>query len=249
MRRSLLLVPLLVGMLALTGVSAVSAQAELPEFGQCVKASPKKSGKYSDKNCQTEVGAGGKFNWGPINPIDPIGFNDEDRGATFRYFGFIVICPKSESTTFVLGPRDVVTKIVYVDCTLHRLFFCSSPEAAAGTIETSSLTGTLGYIARETHEVGVDYTGEEGVIARFQCGSEPPVTLKGSVIAKVTGDVNKMSAKSDATFEEKGGTQVPDELEGGVPDTPIAEIGGEEGPATITAVEKESGKEKIEIKG
>ncbi len=249
MRRLLLLVPLLVGMLALTGISAVSAQAELPEFGQCVKASPKKSGTYSDKNCQNEVGTGGKFNWGPINPIDPIGFNDEDRGATFRYFGFIVICPKSESTTFIFGPRDVVTKIVYVDCTLHRLLFCSSPEAASGTIETASLTGALGYIDKATHEVGVDYTGEGGVIARFQCGSEPPVTLKGSVIAKVTGDVNKMSAKSDATFEEKGGTQVPDELEGGVPDTPIAEVGGEEGPATITAVEKETGKEKVEIKG
>jgi hypothetical protein len=251
MRRALLLPLLLVGVLSLLGATAVGAQAAEPEFGQCVKASPKGSGEYSDKNCQDNVGKGGKYNWVPINPIDPIIFRDEDRGATFVFFPFIVTCRKSESFTEYFGPRQMFTRIVYVECTFRRIIFCTTGGAAEGTIETTEMTGTLGYISREKHEVGVDFTGEGGVLASFQCGSEPPVTIRGSAIAKVTGDVNKMSSKNDLTFEEKEGVQVPSAFEGGPLDVPIAEIGGEEVPGTISAVEKESGeaKAKIEIKG
>ena len=248
MRRALLLSLLLVGAISLMGVASVSAQAEEPEFGQCVKAA-KKSGEYSDKNCQSlSAGKAGKYNWQPINPIDPIVFRDEDRGAVFVFFPFIVVCRKSESFTTYFGPRQMFTRIVYVECSFRRIIFCTSGGSPVGTIETTEMTGNLGYISREKHEVGVDFTGEGGVIASFQCGSEPPVTIRGSAIAKVTGDVNKMSSKNNLTFEEKEGVQVPSAFEGGIPDTPLAEIAGEEVPGTIAAVEKESGEQKIEIK-
>jgi len=263
MRRSMLLLSL-IGALAVLGVSAGAAQAQPPEFGQCVKVSPKGSGEYKDKNCQDNLGKGGAYDWIPI--VKPFIFNDEDRGATFRYYvGFppfrfvvVVTCKKSESYTDYISRYDVITHIVYVECSLrieHILYPCTTPGSAQGTIETQSLAGTLGYTNEADTEVGIDFAnaelGSAGALTTIECDGLRTV-ISGSVIAKVTGDVNKMSAKNDQTYAETEGVQTPDQLEGGPLDTPLADstFGEEHGEAaaTIAAVEKESGKEKIEIK-
>jgi hypothetical protein len=260
MRRSMLL-PTLLGALAMLGVPAGAAQAsELPEFGQCVKVA-KGSGEFKDKNCLESVGKGGNFAWTPL--VGPIRYNDEDRGATFRYFVsfppfrvvVVVTCKKSESLTEYVNPKDVRTLITYVECSTRIegiVYECSTPGLSSGTVRTSELAGSLGYIDEASKEVGIDFAS---------VGDEPLTTIechglvtkiRGAVIAKVTGNVNKMSAKNDQTYEEREDAQVPDAFEGGPPQSPFAESQfGEqsgEGFATIAAVEKESGEEKIEIK-
>lgn len=51
--------------------------------------------------------------------------------------------------------------------------------------------GTLGYVAREKKEVGIDFARDGGPVTEFICGNRV-VVVEGSVIGKMISAVNKL---------------------------------------------------------
>jgi hypothetical protein len=74
-----------------------------------------------------------------------------------------------------------------------------------GQIVFGPLEGRLGYIEKEPLRVGSSYhVAVPGSIVTFSCeGAE--VTIEGSVIAEITGDVREASGTETLTFAVNGG--------------------------------------------
>jgi hypothetical protein len=103
---------------------------------------------------------------------------------------------------------------------------CTSAGAAAKTIVTNAISGTLGVLKEEKFEVGIALKSEGGPIAEFEC--YPPtqkftsanLQLRGAMIAKLTGDVGVFNKKFTLTIAGGPGTEI-EAFEGGSPEVPF----------------------------
>jgi hypothetical protein len=138
-----------------------------------------------------------------------------------------VKCTADTNAGEVTGPTTGLVRIRFTGCE-SKTFPCNSPGAAAGEIVTTVLSGILGYVNRETKEVGLDLSNPAGaLLAEFQCVNLR-FAVRGSVIGKVT-PVNKPvipPSRFIVKFVQKAGKQSIMKLAGGPVDILETSVNG-----------------------
>lgn len=212
----------LVAVFAFSAVVAASASAEFPEYKTCIKAVPKNTGNFSDKNCSVKVGGTGKYELGAWNQGKKLAFKGKngvstldsyipENEATFWTGGTIVgtvTCKSAKSAGELTGPKTSTVTVEFKTCASEGKK-CTSPAAKSGVIKTKLLTATLGFIEGGVGS-NVDVESGVGKSAEFNCeGLE--ISTTGSVIGVNTGNIDTFSKEGTQTFavNGKGGQQVP----------------------------------------
>ncbi len=157
----------------------------------------KKKAKYTDSNCTTlsgkikkevfvpsEKGEYEKTGGGAFTAAGGKGVlesythlcNDEQtepHECEGPYLPAAVECASETGSGEALGSKEVSNvHVAFHNCVLFESIPCTSPSAAPGEIQTSTLKGELGYIEKAGHKVGVSLTpaaGKEALFAKFDC--------------------------------------------------------------------------------
>lgn len=229
----------LAAVFALGAVAVADASAELPAVFECATAAKvggKYTGKYTEKKCakeattkEVEEGKKNKYEWREWDkePSKAKTFKGKGGSADLAVQGSVTVtCAKSSDSGKFTGPKtagDVVA--IFSGCEVAGIK-CEN-TSKAGEIKTNPLDGEVGYIegAGTGHPVvGADLKPESSpYFAEFECKESPfPLRLRtgGSVIGEVT-PVNTLTKEATFHFREAGGKQIPEEFEGGLPDTLI----------------------------
>jgi hypothetical protein len=216
----------LVAMFALGAVAATSASAELPEYKTCIKASPKESGKFNNKEC-TVASKGGKKEgdyelgeWNKGKKVTFTGKNGEstldsyipEKESEFWTGGTIagkVVCKSGKSKGSITGPKTSTVTVEFKTCSSEGKK-CTSKGAKTGTIDTNPLNTVLGF-DEKSEVVSLVEGGKEGTSpsAAFNCEGLA-IETTGSVLGVDTGNINKIAKESTQTFKvnAKGGQEV-----------------------------------------
>lgn len=193
----------LIAVFALAAVFASGAQAG--EFGKCEKANPKKTGKYSEKSCETlAVPANtGKYEWVPYAgpPIATASFGGE---SSLKGGAGEIKCKRAFDTGEITGPKTNKEKFTFIECELLPFkFVCKNgeteiegkkvPSLATFNLKTKLLDhGEKGPSGKEpaekevwnvieAEEENVGFTGKGFFLAAFECGPGIPFEVTGSV--------------------------------------------------------------------
>ncbi len=234
----------------------------LPEFGRCVKQTPKGSGKnavytggYTTSSCTTlSVTNEGKYEWlagaGSGNT-----FSSSGGAATLQTVGgTIVKCSASSGSGTYTGAKDETGTVTLTGCASgpkSAPVACQSSGASAGEIRSGSLEGGIDFI-KENEEgvkpvVGLDLKGTSGGdLLSFECGGAA-TTVSGSVIVPITS-VDKMSSAFQLSAKETSGNQSVEAFEEGSKDTLGFASGGGEEAGGLTARATDRNAEALEIK-
>ena len=214
----------LVAVLGLVGVlAATSASAATPKWFECVKAEPKNTGEWTEKNCKTAATPGtGKYvlkeGVGKAKATKSKG-GPAVLSVKFWAGDDEVKCGSSKSEGTPEAPNFLKKiSITYKKCGSLGAP-CKSTGAKSGEIKMSGLEGELGYIKGTSSTVGIKLMSETepgtetkngGPIAKFNCILEqkgkPPIenyivaTVEREAIAEVTGDVGAISKESSFVF-------------------------------------------------
>jgi hypothetical protein len=179
---------------AIVAVAATSASA-LPEWGQCFA---KKGGKYANSNCTEKAKAGaGEFEFRKGTAIAHKGFTGaggtgvlntlletckrenqkineicggEETDETIPSY---VECESENAKGEASGTKDVSNvQVTFHGCKLLGTASCNN-TGKEGEIKVNTLKGTLGYINKSQHEVGVDLTPakKKAPFAEFACSN------------------------------------------------------------------------------
>jgi hypothetical protein len=204
MHRRGLLVAVVLGALALTGVMSAAAQAA-PEYGTCVKAAPKNTGHYSDSACQDEVAGTGKYEWVPGPGAKP-GYSSKSKTTVFGApDGDDLRCRASTDAGAVTGVTSAVDTITLTGCESEGQP-CTSEGQAPGTVRTFELLSTLEEL---DGRAVVGYAGNgplvdgEHLIVEFVCRTSGASAVLGrirGVTRAAVSPLDVMSAKESLTF-------------------------------------------------
>jgi hypothetical protein len=203
------------GTLAVAGIAAASASAELPEYMMCGKAAKVDKefvGHYSSALCteESKVATGGEYELEK-------GF----KKATFtaKSGRSILATPeiaeriecKSTSTSGELsGTKQVKDVVITASGCEASGARCNSAGAKSGHIVTNALKGEFGYIAGKGTK-----TPTVGLLLSQESTAYASEFTSGPIISEVTGDVNAVSAEATYTFRQSGGEQQFTSFEGG----------------------------------
>jgi hypothetical protein len=129
----------------------------------------------------------------------------------------------------VTGPKTGTIKITFTGCEFVTLGVpCNTVGVPPGTIVTTTLLMTLGYINGPKKEVGIDLsTATGGPLMEFTCAGLT-VTVTGSAIGKIT-PVNKVIAPPGhfaLRFTQAAGKQKPTKFEAEPTDVLFTSFGG-----------------------
>lgn len=262
-------------------IAASAANAALPEIGRCAKVAPtvegkkkKYKGKFSNHSCTHESKSGaGKFEWTPgagaekefesPGTLEPVTLETAA--------GTKIACANSKSIGEYTGGKTETVELSLYECKdLATNEPCQSlrpeetpPTPEEGTILSKALTGELGFISDKGKKpaTGWDYKPASGsVLFEFECGPVSPpgvgtkVKIEGSFIGQVHKFVDKMTEEYFLTYQQKGGVQVPEMLEGASKDTLTVNFLTTSLESTTEAlgyeaeVEEQSTSERLEIK-
>lgn len=249
----------LVAAVAISLVGVASASAVEPEFGICKKEAGAATHEYTDAAC-TKLSVGGntgKYKWLPGPNGTKGNFTAKTGAAALKTpaLGSEVECKASSNKGKTLTDKTVkVEKLVFTGCKSNGEVCQGKPKGKpkAGTIETYTLNGKIGYINAAKNEVGTDLTGSGpgGLLAKFFCGPVEILT-RGSVIGNTEGIINKKPAATHKEiFKEVGGVQDPEKLEGEPKDVLLTEFPGIAPGTEFESVQEASAtvKGKLEIK-
>jgi hypothetical protein len=252
---------ILTGSLAAASVTAVKAQAVLPELGRCVKAPSEKvekatifHGGYVDSGCvEKNEGHFGKFEWLP-GTAGGKKFSGESKAATLETTGGKKVkCVGSTSKGEYTGTKTATLALTLTGCTLAGES-CQTSSATPGQITTSPLQATLGFIkdVENGSEVisllGWDLSSGSALISG-ECGaSKQSLVVTGSVIGAISA-ADKMLSGYGLKFAETAGKQLPEAFEEEAKDTLSASFGGAPAEQTgLKATQKIVNEEKLEFK-
>jgi hypothetical protein len=161
-----------------------------------------------------------------VGPL-PQSFSSKIKASTLETVGGLKItCTAGTDAGQVTGPQTLTVAIKLSGCLLNGAS-CSS-SGAPGEIETSTLTGTLGYIKAAKKKVGVDLASPGAPIIAFGCLEDLRVIVTGSVIGKL-GPVDTVVAPPKhftLHFAQKAGKQKPTKFEAGPTDVLETSLGG-----------------------
>ncbi|MFI4984350.1 MAG: hypothetical protein ACHQAV_00010 [Solirubrobacterales bacterium] len=139
-----------------------------------------------------------------------------------------LVCTADTNAGEITGSQTGSVTIAFTGCALKKVP-CNTPGRPSGTIVTSLLSLSLGYINKAKKEVGIDLASAAGgVFAEFGCGSALRGVVLGSVIGRIT-PVNKKvipAAFFTLRFTQAIGIQKIINLEGGPPDVLETSFGG-----------------------
>lgn len=221
---------------AFAPAGALAAEPALYECAKQTKVEKKYHGRFTEKKCATEATeaqqAEGKKNAYELREGigKGKGFKGKGGGTNLEVKGLGgVTCTASSDAGAFTGPKTAgKVSVVFKGCAL--LGHSCENASKAGEIKTNTLKGEIGYINKETHEVGVDLSPETGLYeATFHCG-EIEMRVSGSVIGVVKSPLNVFTKVATLDFEQAAGRQDVEGFEGEPNDTlgtEIAKLGTE----------------------
>jgi hypothetical protein len=205
---------------ALGAVLAASASAELPEYRVCAKASPKNTGEYTSKTCATKVGTpkSGAYEVEEWTAAKKKTFKAKGGGAKFTSYikgmGIVgsVACKSTKASGEITGSSTSSLKLELAGCMSEGGTCTTKGDKKKGQIILGPLEGSLGFIQHEPLRIGIAY--HVTIPASLTCEGRE-VTVDGSMIGEITGDVNEASATQTLTFAvNSGGEQEVTSFEG-----------------------------------
>jgi len=220
------------------------ASGSLPELGRCVKVAGK-TGAYKYKNCVKQaVGATGAYEWEPGPGALP-GFNVEASEAKLETVGHVKInCASSSITGAWTGSKTATVKVELRGCASAGRGCGVNPGKPTEITNEEPLEGELGFVHQgEQPKVGLDLKPKapSTVLFTFTCGGPPELTapepwvVEGSIIGKYRYIDARPRLEFGLRYEASAGKQIPQQFEGGVKDTPIANRLTESGQLTEEA--------------
>jgi hypothetical protein len=249
------------GVLETATATAVRSQAALPEVGRCVLAPSTGEGKekayhgvFEDKGCTTEAqGDEGKYEW--IAGAAKAKFKSKSGKATLQGVGGgAVTCASSSVAGEYTGQKTLAATVTFKGCKSGAgKQTCQSSAAPSGEIVSSRLTGVLGFVQDERTEagllvsVGLDLSAQPSLLTAQCDGAGEELVVDGSVIAPIA-KIDAMSKTFSAAYAASAGRQSPEQFEGEANDTLTATFGAGAEQAGLSAAEKISNEESLEIK-
>ena len=230
----------LVAAVAMSAIAATGASAANPEFGRCIKVTPKSVSNYDGAKCtklasedpgtEAEKLAKGNYKWfaafGSEKPLEKTGFTAVLKPETIATLetkdGKKVTCTKLTAKAKFTGNKTIEgTQTDFSECESSGIK-CNTEGAGVGVIKVSELEGELGVISKGETGIkdkigtvvwpkgGTATSGSEFV--EFACGGLV-VKVKNSVIAPITSNAMKLTATVKYTASK--GVQKPTKFLGG----------------------------------
>ena len=133
-----------------------------------MKAVPRNSGHYSEKECSKAVASGGKYERASAVGVEDVSGKTKTVVIATSGVGFNLTCKKSTSAGEITGPSEGGEEVItFSDCTTEDKP-CQNIGGAAGVFKTNPLWTTLVSAAE------VEFTalagGREGLFVEFECG-------------------------------------------------------------------------------
>jgi hypothetical protein len=205
-------VPLVAVMAVMAGAAAsAAAYPAYPEYKKCVKASPKNTGEYTEKECKTSATPAktGKFELEPWKEGDNWEFTSKSKSSTITAKSTLgvaetVVCKKDSGTgSIVTAGYFTEETLTFTGCRANGSRTQPCENVGTEEIETAHLVGLLVYLPGES-TIGerLNFAQEHGPFAVFRCGAET-VELEGEVI----GTVENTSKGPKVTFTVVAGKQ------------------------------------------
>jgi hypothetical protein len=191
-------------------IGVASASAALPAFFEC-KSVGKGKGTFKE-GCKVQR-AGGGFE--PAELTKELVIKGQGGSGTFHLHGSgEFTCAFSHIEGKVASAKVLKKVVVTFEGCSEIGDKCTTEGQKAGTIETTELEGTLGYISKANGEVGLDVKAESGTImVEYHCRTFE--LWKGSLIGRMT-PINAFAKEFTLAWTINGdGTQAVRELEGG----------------------------------
>jgi hypothetical protein len=257
----------LAAVLAISGLGAATASAEAPEFGRCLKVTPKSLSNFDNAKCvkvasedagsEAEKLKKGNYQWfsGVVNNKFTTKMNEATIVTLESVGGTKFTCRGGTgSGEYVTsGSNKDVAKVLlkFTGCEIPAGKL-ESPGAGEGNVNFAPLAGTIGFetitedtpakdhIALELHAEG------GGNIAEFRCAGLPFV-VRGSLLHKIAANAMKLTATEK--FMAAKGKQKPEHFAGGTMGEHILEVSTGGGPFEqlgFTMAETLTNEEKIE---
>jgi hypothetical protein len=195
----------LVAVVAVSGLAAVSASAEAPEIGRCVKVAPG-SGHFATAKC-TSHKTGGEFEWLP--GAEKTKFTGVGGVGTLEtVLKLRVTCKTEASSGEFTSPKTAGNILVTFKGCESGGFKCSTSGAALGEIKTNTLAGTIVWENKPKHKTALDLVpASTELFVEFNCG---PLNakVKGSVLTNVKA--GEMKTVIPLKFTDVEGRQKPE---------------------------------------
>jgi hypothetical protein len=200
--------------LTLSATAAAGASAATPTWFVCAKAVSSGAGDYTGKTCleSTKVTSGGKYELKEGLGKDKA-FKGKGAAAVLSAKVLAtsenIECASSKSVGVpALANLATGVAITFKKCKGPVSEACTSAGLHPGEIEISGLKGTLGFIQESPPIIGLTleseaHPGPEGLLVSFICGEGAEATVKGSLSAVQTQDVNLISKAFELEFEGK----------------------------------------------
>jgi hypothetical protein len=171
-----------------------------PVWYECAKGA---KGKGFEKGCAKEGGKGGyelKIGVGKGKAFKTKGGEAKLHTVVPEKGDVPVVCGSFKGSGNAVVP-DRVAKVVTVFSKCKAAGAPCQSGSKKETIETKATEGELGYLSKTGPKVGLELQPEGGgFFATFTCTGVAGVRTAGSVIAEVTGDVDKFSKTSQNVF-------------------------------------------------
>jgi hypothetical protein len=152
---------------ALGAIAASAAQANPAEFYACAKATPKSTGRYSDKECSSYVGSAGAY-----ERVSAIGTTFKSKFKTTVFTtrplgaGATVTCKSGTATGKIYLSNFASDYTTFHGCSMGGVK-CASAGQRAGTIESNQLK--IEAIGTES-DAKIRLSASAGYMEEFTCG-------------------------------------------------------------------------------
>jgi hypothetical protein len=254
MRRIKIVGLCLVAAFALAAMTAGSASATAPEFGRCLKSTPKSLSNYDSSKCvklasedtgtEAEKLAKGNFKWFP--GVVKTKFSTKMKELTVATLetvgGTKITCKAETSTGEYLNTKEIGKMVAKFNGCQTSELPCNSAGAGVEEILTHPLGGPIGFetivVPASKDHLANELHSESGNVAEFTCAGLP-VIVRGSVLHKITANAMKLTATEKFTASK--GHQKPEHFAGGTAKEHILESNTNGGPfeqagQTITSI-------------
>jgi hypothetical protein len=209
-----------VAALVLTVVASAQATPEPPEYGKCLNRTEAKEiglhvsrkAHYKDAACTEESFKikgkktpkkvyTGSYEWFPTSSGEP--YEGSLGAVTVESTAATLACSGSTLTGELTSPKTKSMNIVLSGCKLTVGLLVSEPceNVSPETILFLTLTGQIATVGSEV-DLTVGTAGADD--ASFSCGKFGEVSIKGSAIAKVSGNIDEMSETETLKFAKEG---------------------------------------------
>ncbi|HTZ88650.1 MAG TPA: hypothetical protein VMB05_18455 [Solirubrobacteraceae bacterium] len=189
--------------LALGALVATTASAHQLTYQTCVKAAKvgkTYTGKYNDKECK-EVNAKGEGKYEAQAVAEGTTYTGKDKAVVITAGGKTVTCKKGTEAGEYVAEKVASEQFTFASCSSGKKEACTSPSAAAGVIQSSTVKTKLVYLNPGETEVGVFVIPAQPWL-EFTCGATT-IAVEGRFI----GSVENTKKGPKFTFATSGGKQ------------------------------------------